>query len=293
MEFEKQFGNEKDCLEYLFKLRFEDGFVCPKCGNTKYWTVNSKLYECSECGHQTSVVAGTIFQDTHKPLSMWFRAIWWITSQKNGASALGLQRILGLGSYRTAWTWLHKLRRAMVRPNRDKLKGIVEIDETYIGGYEEGGKRGRGTENKVLVIIAVEIDGKKLGRIRMSVIADASQESLHPFIENSIEVGTELWTDGWSGYKGIEEKGYTHTATTSSETDDLLPHVHLVISLLKRWIMGTLQGSISCQHMAYYLDEFTFRFNRRKSKSRGMLFYRLLQQAVQLEPSTYREIVDG
>jgi transposase-like protein len=173
-EFEKEFNTEEQCREYLFKLRWEDGYHCPRCQCDKAWQVSGVKYKCHNCGYQTSVIAGTIFQDTHKPLTLWFRAIWYVTSQKNGTSALNLQRILGLGSYETAWTWLHKLRRAMVRQGRDKLNGAVEVDEAFIGAPGKGGKRGRGAENKVLLAVAVEISDKKIGRIRMGVIDSAS-----------------------------------------------------------------------------------------------------------------------
>jgi transposase-like protein/predicted RNA-binding Zn-ribbon protein involved in translation (DUF1610 family) len=212
-EFEKKFNTDEACREYLFSLRWPKGFKCPKCGNTKAWPVGSVLYECSKCNHQTSVIAGTVFQDTHKPLTVWFRAIWWVTTQKNGASALGLQRILGLGSYRTAWTWLHKLRCAMVRPGRDRLSGFVEVDDSYIRGKEEGKKRGRGTENKVLTVVAVEVKDKKIGRIRVGAVNDASYSCLHQFIQESIEVGSTVSTDGWNGYQGIDKKGYIHEVT--------------------------------------------------------------------------------
>ena len=294
-EFEKKFVNEALCQEYLFDLKYKNGFVCEKCCSKEYWLVKSVLYECKDCGHQNRLTANTIFQDTHKPLSMWFRAIWWITSQKNGTSALGLQRILGIRSYRTAWTWLHKLRIAMVRPGRDKLKGFVEVDETYIGGKQSGGNRGRGTENKTLVVVAVEIDGKNIGRVRFGVINDASAESLEIFIKNNVEEGSTIITDGWKSYSRINELGYKHKIDDKklkNDDDKLLPHVHLVTSLLKRWILGTLQGSISDQHLAYYLDEYTFRFNRRTSASRGQLFYRLLEQAVDIKPTVYRDIAE-
>jgi transposase-like protein len=292
-EFERKFGNEALCQEYLFDLKYKDGFICDKCGGDEYWLVKGTLYECKSCGHQNRLTAGTVFENTHKPLFMWFRAMWWVTSQKNGASALGLQRILGMGSYETAWTWLHKLRIAMVRPGRDRLSGDIEIDEAFIGGKQSGGKRGRGTENKTLVAIAVEKKGDKIGRIRLGVIKDASSESLFEFIQNSVERGSTVNTDGWRGYSGLENYGYGHIITERDpkQGDKMLPKAHLVTSLLKRWIMGTLQGSLSSQHLAYYLDEYTFRFNRRTSGNRGLLFYRLLEQSVQIKPSTYNDIV--
>jgi transposase-like protein/ribosomal protein L37AE/L43A len=293
-ELEDRFGTQQACRDYLFGLRWPKGFVCPRCGGDRAWPVGKVLWQCAGCDYQVSVTAGTIFQDTRKPLTMWFRAAWWVTSQKNGASALGVQRILGLGSYQTAWSWLHKFRRAMVRPGRDRLAGRVEVDETYVGGLEEG-VPGRAAEAKALVVIAAQEDGRRIGRIRMRRIPDASSKSLHGFIEESIEPGSVIHTDGWQGYAGLEQKGYRHDVTVlkgRAETAlELLPRVHWVVSSLKRWLLGTHQGAVSREHLDYYLDEFTFRFNRRDSRSRGKLFYRLLQQAVAVEPSPYRSMV--
>jgi transposase-like protein len=249
------------------------------------------LWVCAACGYQSSVTAGTIFQDTHYPLTLWFRAIWWVTSQKTGASALGLQRVLGVGSYRTAWTWLHKLRRAMVRPGRDRLAGRIEVDETYLG-RTEGGVRGRKTRQKALIVVAAQEDGPRIGRIRMRRVADASAASLQPFIAAAIAPGSVVHTDGWEGYLGLERHGYRHEVTVQKGAAlDLLPRVHRVVALLKRWLMGTHQGAVSHAHLDYYLDEFTFRFNRRTSRSRGMLFYRLLQQAVVVGPVPYTTMI--
>jgi transposase-like protein len=220
--------------------------------------------------------------------------MWYVTSQKNGTSALGLQRVLGLGSYQTAWTWLHKLRRAMVRPGRDRLAGWIEVDETYVGGWEEG-KKGRSRGEKSLVVMAAEVVGHGIGRIRLRIIPDASAVSLHPFIESSVDLGSTIHTDGWKGYTGIEKKGYDHELSLlrgrPQDANKLLPRVHRVASLLKRWLLGTHQGAVEPQHLAYYLDEFTFRFNRRTSESRGKLFYRLMQQAVATQPTTYAAMV--
>jgi len=140
-EFDAWFATEDDCRQYLVKLRWPAGFRCPRCSSTKAWPTKRGLMHCKGCGHQTSITSGTIFHRTRSPLRLWLQAMWWVTTQKNGASALGLQRILGLGSYETAWTWLHKLRRAMVRPGRDRLSGEVEVDETFVGGVEKGGGR--------------------------------------------------------------------------------------------------------------------------------------------------------
>jgi transposase-like protein len=290
-EFERRFQTEEACRDYLFRLRWPGGFRCPRCGQDKAWPVRGLLYECSRCAYQLSVTAGTIFHQTHKPLQAWFRAIWWVTSQKTGASAAGIQAILGLGSYKTAWTWLHKLRRAMVRPGRDRLSGSVEVDEAYVGGLDEG-HRGRRVGKKALIAIAAQEDGRKIGRIRMQRVADASAVSLHAFVKQVVEPGALVRTDGWAGYQGLQGHGYEHlpspqTGPAGSE-DDLLPRVHRVVSLLKRWLMGTHHGAVSQEHLDYYLDEFTFRFNRRSSQYRGKLFYRLLQQAVAVDPAPFK-----
>lgn len=297
LEFERRFASDEDCLDYLKRLRWPDGFVCPHCGATQAWSNTRGRLVCSSCRQQTSVTSGTIFHRTRLPLRLWFRAIWHVTSQKNGVSAMGLKRVLGLGSYETAWTWLHKLRRAMVRPGRERLHGRVEADETYVGGHVEG-RRGRGKLSRALVVIAAEEDGPSIGRIRMARIPSAEGGHLHRFIRQAVEPGSHLHTDGGAGYQGITKHGYTHDASLPKRLDRhasarLLPRVHRVASLLKRWILGTHQGSVSLHQLDYYLDEFTFRFNRRTSASRGKLFHRLLQQAVQIPPTTYRGITKG
>ena len=294
LELEDRFATEEACREYLAQLRWPDGFVCPGCGHKGGWLAARGLMICPLCRRQTSVTAGTIFQDTHKPLRLWFRAIWQITSQKHGASALNVQRVLGLGSYVTAWTWLHKLRRAMVRPGREALAGRVEVDEAYVGG-ESTGHAGRSTE-KERVVIAAEEDGAGIGRIRMARIAAETREALHGFIQRAIRPGSVVHTDGNSAYRGLEAFGYQHEATVllglgGDAASELLPRVHLVASLLKRWLLGTHQGAVRPAYLDYYLDEFTFRFNRRTSHSRGKLFYRLLQQAAQIDPAPYRTLL--
>jgi transposase-like protein len=254
------------------------------------------VFRCRACDGETSLTAGTVFQDTRKPLRMWFLAMWFITSQKNGVSALGLQRVRGLGSYETAWTWLHKLRRAMVRPERERLSGEIEIDETYVGGPEEG-KRGRETERKAIVVLATEKRGHAIGRIRLRRINDVSAESLRQFIRETIKPGATIHTDGWKGYAGLANVGYSHRITVINAGPELahevMPRVHKVAALLKRWLLGTLQGGIQHQHLDYYLDEFTFRFNRRRSQARGLLFHRLAQQAVAVGPASYHSIISG
>ncbi len=286
LDFEEQFGDEEDCIRYLEKLKWPDGYRCPKCDHSKGWKRADALIVCRDCGHKTSLTAGTIFHQTHKPLLFWFRAIWYVTHQKNGVSALGLQRALGLGSYHTAWTWLHKLRCAMVRPGRDRLRGTVEVDEAYYGGVKKG-KRGRGASGKEMVFVAVEDESGKMGRVRLMHIKDASRASLFEAIEQTIEPGSTIRSDCWKSYKTIDQKGYHHQTVgpkTAETGENLLPLVNLVVSLLKRWLLGTHQGAISSSHFGYYLDEFTFRFNRRNSKKRGLLFQRLVENSVEISP---------
>jgi transposase-like protein len=294
MEFEQKFHSEQACLEYIFSLRWPDGFRCPRCGHDKPWLTSRKLYHCARCDYETSVIAGTIFQDTRKPLRLWFRAIWYIVSQKNGVSAMGLQRVLGFQRYETTWIWLHKLRTAMVRPGRDRLSGTVEVDETYIGG-ERPGKRGRGAAGKSLVLIAAEDKGNHIGRIRLCRVTDASAASLIPAIEKSVEPGSVIRTDGWTGYGRLASAHYQHVVVRPSVDvgENLLPLVNRVATLLKRWLQGTHQGAVRTSFLDYYLDEYTFRFNRRTSQFRGKLFFRLVQQAVSIPSLKGQDIRGG
>ena len=294
LEFEEWFATEEACRNYLWQVRYPDGFLCPRCGGTKAWKMSSGLYWCQSCDYQISVTAGTIFHSTRKPLRLWFRAMWYVVNQKQGVSALGLQRVLGLGSYRTAWIWMHKLRVAMVRPGRDRLAGTVEVDETYVGG-ERSGKRGRGAEGKALVVVGAQEDGERIGRIRLCRVADASGKSLRHAVGEAVEPGSTVRTDGWSGYNGLQDWGYVHDVARKSAHvgENLLPLANRVASLLKRWLLGTHQGAVRPSHLDYYLDEFTFRFNRRTSGSRGKLFYRLVQQATEVEPVLGQQISAG
>jgi len=294
-EVDEWFRSEAACREYIRRLRWPGGFVCPRCKWTgEPWVTSRGLLHCRGCQGQTSLTAGTIFQDTRKPLRMWFMAMWCVTNQKNGVSALGLQRVLGLSSYETARTWLHKLRRAMVRPGWDLLCGTVEVDETYVGGVEKG-KRGRETETKAIVAVAAEENGKGIGRIRLRRVKDVSGASLLPFVQSAAAPGAVIHTDGWSGYCGLTAAGYKHEVTVVSASSDpahvAMPRVHNIAALLKRWLLGTHQGGVQPVHLDYYLDEFAFRFNRRRSKARGLLFHRLAQQAVAVGPATYATIV--
>jgi transposase-like protein/Zn ribbon nucleic-acid-binding protein len=291
LEFREWFVTEQACRDYIARLRWPSGFICPRCQAAKAWSMKRGESWCVQCGYQVSVTAGTLFHDTHKPLRVWFEAMWYATNQKSGVSALGLQRVLGLGSYHTAWKWLHKLRRAMVRPGRDRLSGVVEVDEIFIGG-ERSGKRGRGAAGKTLVVIAAQQALKGIGRIRLCRVANAAGENLEPAVAQMVEPGTEVHTDGWGGYNGLAKLGFQHKVIreTPDLGDNLLPLANRIASLLKRWLLGTHQGAVQRSHLEYYLDEYTFRFNRRTSKSRGLLFYRLITQAVDLGPVLGDEI---
>lgn len=289
----KWFPDDAACLDYLAGLRWPDGFVCPGCGGRQAWRTGAGLWMCTACQRRTSVTAGTIFHRTRTPLSTWFAAIWFLTSQKNGMSALGLQRVLGFGSYETAWAWMHKLRRAMVRPERDRLAGIVELDETMIGGVTPGSHGGYG--DKVPVMIAVERnETRRLGRVRLSVAQRPGTAELVDFATAVIEPGSTIRTDGARTLRRLADLGYHHEFTlgyAAADKASVLPGVHLVASLLKRWLIGTLHFRVEEQHLPYYLDEYTFRFNRRTAKSRGLLFYRLLEQAVATEPHPLKDLL--
>jgi transposase-like protein len=273
MELEQRFSDESAGRSYLSDLRWPDGVVCPNCGGRQGLEIRRDLWRCAVCRRETSVMAGTIFQDSKLPLTVWFRAMWHVTSQKNGVSALGLQRVLGLGSYRTAWALLHKLRRAMVRPQRERLGGLVEVDETYWGADDQP-VIGRLTYYKALILVAAQVNGEGIGRIRLRHVPDLSKATVHHFITEAIEPGATVRTDGLNVYEGLE--GYVHDPHVRGRdcrrASVLLPRVHRVASLLKRWLLGTHQGAIHHAHLDDYLNEFTFRFNRRTSASRGKLF---------------------
>lgn len=295
-EFEQRFATEGACRAYLARLRWPTGFCCPQCTTSGSWTTTRCLLMCRRCGYQASVTAGTIFHRTRLPLQDWFRAMWWMTGQKHQLSALGLQRLLGFGSYRTAWLWLQKLRRAMVLPDWDRLGGEVEVDEMQMGNVEAGGGRWH-LENKALVAIAAQIDGKGIGRIRLRRIPAASPSQLVTFVKHVVEPGSIVITDGWKGYAGLKQEGFKHRPrlinANGKTVSALLPRVHRVASLLRRWLMGTHQGALSREQLDTYLEEFTFRFNRRTSRYRWKLFYGLVSQAVSIEPAPYSRLAAG
>jgi transposase-like protein len=296
-EFVKMFPDDATCAAFLALLRWPEGFVCPACKiTTTPWNESRGRLACPICRHQTSVSTGTIFDKTRTPLMTWFEAAWHVSSAKNGMSAKTLERTIGT-SYQVAWMMLQRFRVAMVNIDRNQLSGDVEVDETFVGGEEHGGKRGRGT-NKSIVVIAVEIrQPKGFGRVRMRHIPDASGESLLPFVHEVVAPGSVVRTDGWSGYNGLTDYGYTRDILVQSSSGDpahvSMPGVHRVASLLKRWLLGTHQGSVLSHHLQTNLEEFTFRFNRRTSRSRGLVFRRLLEQAVITGPVTQTDIIYG
>ncbi len=298
-EFQSWFSADADCLDYLEWLRWPDGFVCPRCGHAGGWRLGDGRFRCAGCMGRTSVTAGTIFDRTRTPLTVWFVACWLFATQKDGVSALSLQHALEIGSYQTAWAMLHRLRSVLVRPGRDRLAGTVEVDETFIGGEEPGLRGGRARGKKSLVGIAVEVkEPRGIGRCRMAILADASADELHPFVTSHIEPGARVITDAWQGYHGLSGLGYAHERRSQraarargEDPGELLPAVHRVASLAKRWLLGTHQGSVGEEHLASYLDEFVFRFNRRRSRSRGLVFYRVLDLAASHDPVRYRELI--
>ncbi len=307
-QFLDWFPDDDACVEYLEGIRWPNGYVCPSCGmvDEAYRTSRGRLI-CRHCRYQCTVTAGTVFDKTRTSLQSWLAAVWYITNQKQGVTALGLQRVLGLGSYQTAWTMLHRLRRAMIRPGRERLSGVVEVDECYVGrsvatrGHAV--KRAKKQANQAIlrhtiVVIAVEIKVTKgFGRIRLQRVTDTSQTSVLPFVKDSIEPGAIVHTDGSAAYRLLPKNGYRRMKTVmlgnEKPAHHSMPGVHRVAALLKRWLLGTHQGAIRPQQLDYYLDEFTFRFNRRTSRSRGLLFYRLLEQAMATEPVTYDQIAGG
>lgn len=294
VEFMDKFSTEEACRTYILRVRWPVNFVCPACGGGKGWNTARGTVYCSLCHRQTSPTAGTILHNSRVLLKRWFLAMWLACTQKTGLSASNLQRELGLGSYKTAWLMLQKLRQAMVRTGRERLSGIIEVDETYIGGNEED-VRGRKLVGKSLVAIAVEVNGQNLGRVRLRHIPDASGMSLVNFVTDYIEKGSIVHTDGWKGYRELGNREFqhrvTHTAGDEKLAVNIFPHVHLVASLLKRWLGATHQGRVGQKHLQQYLDEFTFRFNRRKSRYIGKIFYRLVEQLVLHQTLTYREII--
>jgi transposase-like protein len=296
-EFVEWFPDAAACSAYLERLRWPDGFVCPACRSAAApWRQTRGRLVCRLCRRQMTVTVGTILDKTRTPLTTWFEAAWHVTTAKNGMSAKTLERTLGV-SYRVAWTMLQRYRVAMVRAERERLSGDVEVDEALVGGVEHGGKPGRGSQ-KCVVLVAVEVKQPKgFGRVRMRHVPDTSGASLVPFVCAVVDTGAVVRTDGWAGYNGLVRRGYAHQRTVVSASGDpahvSMPGVHRVASLLKRWILGTHQGSVGAEHLQSYLEEFTFRFNRRTSRSRGLVFRRLLEQAIATGPVTEADVTHG
>jgi transposase-like protein len=298
--FLERFGTDEQCRGYLFQARWPQGFRCSACGHDRAWAHKARLIdECAACGKQHSLLAGTIFEQTKTGLSRWFLAIYLVTSSKGGISAMELKRQMGFGSYQTAWSWLHKIRKAMVRPERSPLGTRVEADETYLGGPRPG-KPGRGAVGKIKVAGAVEAGrgqarGRRLGRLRLAVVPDVSARSLEGFLAAAVARPATVATDGWSGYGGLAAKGYAHEPlnlrASWGDAALRLPAIHLVFGLAKRWLLGTHHGAVSAKHLPAYLDEFVFRFNRRTAKRISHRFARVIEHAVQIRPSTYRALV--
>ena len=286
-EFMDRFSTEEACRQYLLDIRWADGFKCPKCSHTDAWRHERGVLRCKKCHRDISLTAGTVFEGRHLPLRIWFQALWSVVSQKHGISALGLSRALGIKRPMTGWDLLKKIRTAMVRVGRERLSGLVEVDEVFLGGVKPG-KRGRGALGKVLVLVAVEDKGKKgFGRIRIEIISDASAITLKTAIKKMVEPGSIIRTEEWKGYTPAALQGYEHVVMKKQSREpgeDPTPLVHRVASLLKRWLLGTHHhGRVEETHLASYLDEFVFRFNRRTSGSRGKLFYRLVQGMVRVK----------
>lgn len=293
-EFLEWFPSEEDCETYLEWVRWPEGFVCPGCGGTQAWRTDRRLWHCQGCQRQSSATAGTVFEDSRKPLRLWFHVMWLMMAQKTGLSAKNLCDTYGFGSYQTAWGWLQKLRSVMIRHGRERLAGRVEVDEAYVGGQKEGA-RGRGAEGKTLVLVAVEGDTKqRLGRVRFRCVPAINGETVESFVKDSVEPGTTVVTDGLAVYDGLKAAGFHHRPHVVTTGGDVarkqLDHVHLVISLVKRWLGGTHQGAVTPSHLQAYLDEFSFRFNRRLSQHRGKLFHRLMQQAVTTRPPAVKAL---
>ena len=281
-----QFSTEEACRQYLIKVRWADGFKCPKCSPGDAWKLGRGIFKCKKCNRDISVTAGTVFQGRHLSLRLWFQALWSVVAHKNGVSALGLSEALGIKRQMTGWKLLKKIRMAMVRTGREKLSGLVEVDEVFLGGVKPG-KRGRGAIGKVLILVAVEDKGKKgFGRIRIEIIPDASAATLKPAIAQMVEPGSKIRTAQWKGYTAEALKGYEHVVIKRQSLEpgeDPTPLVHRIASLLKRWLLGTHQGGVRPAHIRSYLDEFIFRFNRRTSRSRGKLFHRLVQAMLHVQ----------
>jgi transposase-like protein len=281
----------QECQRYLADSRWPEGYACPRCEHRRAYLIASRhLYECAACGYQVSLTAGTVMHKTRTSLPQWFWAARLLTTLTPGMSALQLQRQLGVRSYQTAWTLCHKLRAGMVRQDRERLRGLVEVDETYIGGPAHG-KRGRGAAGKTLVAGAVEDRGDVAGRVRLQVIPDASAQSLAAFVEAHVDHGATIKTDGLSSYEALDPTHYRHRPRVQGDGErasKLLPHIHRVFSNLKTWLRGTHHG-VDPKHLQAYLNEFTFRYNRRRTPMAA--FQTVLGIGSHIKGPTYKQLV--
>lgn len=296
-EFEARFPDDAACARYLAARRWSGGFVCPCCGGREGWELRRKriTWQCTSCGRQTSVTAGTVIHGSHIPLRLWFMAVHIITSHSNGISALQLQAQLGLGSYKSAWLMLHKLRRAMVDPDRSLLQDLVEVDESELpfrsrNDPADAPRGGRSPVGKMFVAGAVELseDGYPR-RIRLAPIADFSAATLRAFLSATALPGTRVITDGWLGYERMPDHRHEPKVVGSAKAHEILRWVHRVFANLKTWALGVYHG-LRKAHLPRYLDEFVFRWNRRRHTRAA--FDSLLGIGTRLAPATYRDFVD-
>jgi transposase-like protein len=293
-EFEARFPDEAACARWLLARRWPDGFRCPACGHDRAWELGRErpTLQCASCERQVSVTAGTVLHGSHLPLRTWFLAAWLMATHTNGISARQLWRQLGLGSYKTAWLLVRKLRRAMVDPEREPLAGLVEVDETSIPfrgkDAPAGRKPGRSHEDKLLIAGAVEIVGKGPGRVRLAVIDDYSAAALGGFVAAAIADGGTVVSDGWSGYRRLKDVKHDPRVVGETPAHQVLPWVHRVFANAKRWAMGVYHG-LRPAHLQAYLDELVFRFNRRRNPAAA--FARLLDLSLTLQPATYQMLV--
>lgn len=289
-EFKERFPDEDACFDYMVKVRWPNGFVCPRCSHQHAYPIRKrKLFQCADCRHQVSVTAGTVFHKLRQPLQKLFWAMYWVAAQKKGLSALELQRKLGLGSYQTAWSLLQKLRAAMLSSGKYPLTGIVEVDETYLDGSRHGNP-GRGADNKALIAVAVERKDRNMGRAYLQPVQRATREELGLFVRGKIMPKSTLKTDGLASYKHLQGD-YVHDPKSLKEPEDsvrFLPKVHIVITNLKCWLLGTYNRYPAENHLKRYLNEFEFRFNRRWNHKK--IFDKLLTRCVESTYITYAEL---
>ena len=285
-EFEKRFATEEDCRAYWIEARWGGRPACARCNSTRVWTIREgTTFQCADCRHQTSLTSGTLLEKTRKPLKMWFRAVFEISTRRTGISAKDLERIMGFGSYKTAWTWLHKLRAALVRPDRETLGPFVQMDEALVGG--------KGGPHKELVLVAAEVDG----RVRLAHAATNDKATLKRFTDEQVAADARVTTDGLASYDSESLGKRPHEAKVQTKAErrenDAVQSCHWTISLLKRWLLGTHAGAVSPKHLQAYLDEYAFRHNRRRTNGVGRIAARVIERLVARQPLTMRSLIDN